>query len=172
MTELSQSRASSHQPQTTAGQLPRSALLGRQQSHTGVDQATRCFSWPPPARLQFHPEPCQPPGFGGCHGQADPAPHRPQPQVLSVIWKQEDLLKSAKGHCPRHRALPTTTRLCLWVLPSHLPGLGPWCLCPWALRSIRPSDLTTAKPVLPSSHQFPNTEPRTSRSSHPRSGIS
>ena len=118
-------------------------------------------------RLQFHREPCQPPGFGGCHGRADLASHRPQPQVLSVIWKQEDLLKFAEGTA-HHRALLTTTILCLWVLPSHLPGLGPWCLCPWALKNIHPSDLTKAKPVLPSSHQFPNTEPRTSRSSHSR----
>lgn len=95
-------------------------------------------------------------------------PHRPQPQVLSVICKQEDLLKSAKGHCPRHRPYPppppgSASSASLTPFPGQS-----WCLCPWALKSIHPSGLTTAKPVLPSSHQFPNTEPRTSRSSHSR----
>lgn len=62
------------------------------------------------------------------HGRADLASHRPQPPVLSVLWKQEDLLKFAKGHCPwsqgpthHHQTLPLGTSLTPCRLGSLVP---------------------------------------------------
>ena len=94
-------------------------------------------------RLQFHREPCQPPGFGGCHGRADLASHRPQPQVLSVIWKQEDLLKFAKGPTHHHQTLPLGASL----TPSRLGSLVPMPLGTTEHPSVR-SDNGKAGPSI------------------------
>ena len=91
-----------------------------------------------------------PQAFMAAHGRADLASHRPQPPVSSVLWKQEDLLKFARGHRPpsqgpthHHQTLGTS------LTPSRLRSLVPMPTGIQEHPSIRFDNSKTGPPIQP-----------------------